>query len=95
MGEQGSCMIPDLSELIVQLAVVPPQSCWPLVCSLLQAALMRQELYDWAVSLASGLPPRLLPTGGIVLQVVCYQHTRLKQREYIFVLQDLFHLPPP
>lgn len=36
MGEQGSCMIPTLSELIAQLAIVPPQSCWPVVYCLLQ-----------------------------------------------------------
>lgn len=36
MGEQGSCIIPDLSELIAQLVIVPPQSSWLLVRSLLQ-----------------------------------------------------------
>lgn len=56
VGEQGSCVIPDLSELIAQLVTVSPQSCWPLVCSLRQAAFMRQELYGWAISLAPGLP---------------------------------------
>lgn len=36
MGEQGSCMIPTLSELLAQLVIAPPQSCWPVIYCLLQ-----------------------------------------------------------
>ena len=56
MGEQGLCMMADLSGLVAQLAIVLPQSCWPVTCCCRKQGLRRQEGFALAIFLAPDQP---------------------------------------